>query len=55
MLSKMVSPSLWECQIKAGELHLQSPLSMPQMTYNLSKRKKRSTIGKNIQKKSAFG
>ena len=29
--------------------------SMSQMTYNLSKRKKRSTIGKNIQKNSAFG
>lgn len=29
--------------------------SMPQVLYNLSKRKKRSTIGKNIQKNSAFG
>ena len=29
--------------------------SMLQMTYNLSKRKKRSTIGKNIPESSAFG
>ena len=29
--------------------------SMPQVMYYLSKRKKRSTIGKNIQKNSAFG
>src|SRR6266568_726998 len=29
--------------------------SMTRTTYNLSKRKKRSTIGKNIQKNSAFG
>ena len=29
--------------------------SMSQMMYKLSKRKKRSTIGKNIQEISAFG